>query len=341
MSRPLSRLWSLTFSSSLFVAIFLGAVLPNLMLDPLQRVSQSIDLIRTGQFGASVLASPHESASSPTSSPSSAFWTSNIGAPSRTPVNCARNIEQLLQGWKEAVLLFDNTGRLLMAGEPPNACSARRHAEMVGARLWRVVSSNCELCRRHHRKRGSQSRNRSHEQPVLSPRDGVATFARLAVSVAGSAKNLRPGTMGTLITLRDMESRRQLEQQLDFSSRLAAISRLTGRSRARNQESAQRHGAASGSAAGEAGRPSSRRLTSLAAKSSAWTTVVKTFLNFNRPVELDYKPHRSQRTGARDAGAGFGGRDRERDSDCRRRSNRSAVDQRRSGPAEASRSSTS
>ena len=34
--------------------------------------------------------------------------------------------------------------------------------------------------------------------------------------------------MGTLIEVRDMESRRQLERQLDFTSRLAALSRLTG-----------------------------------------------------------------------------------------------------------------
>ena len=42
----------LAFALSLCVAIFLGAVLPNVILDPLQRVSRSIDLIRTGQFGA-------------------------------------------------------------------------------------------------------------------------------------------------------------------------------------------------------------------------------------------------------------------------------------------------
>ena len=48
----------LAFALSLCVAIFLGAVLPNVILDPLQRVSQSIDLIRTGQFGAGAAAGP-------------------------------------------------------------------------------------------------------------------------------------------------------------------------------------------------------------------------------------------------------------------------------------------
>src|SRR5271155_923602 len=51
----------LAFALSLCVAIFLGAVLPNVILDPLQRVSQSIDLIRTGQFGAGPLPDRRES----------------------------------------------------------------------------------------------------------------------------------------------------------------------------------------------------------------------------------------------------------------------------------------
>ena len=51
----------LAFALALCVAIILGAVLPNVILDPLQRVSQSIDLIRTGQFGAGAAAERRES----------------------------------------------------------------------------------------------------------------------------------------------------------------------------------------------------------------------------------------------------------------------------------------
>src|ERR1700691_3876386 len=50
----------LAFALALCVAIVLGAVLPNLILYPLQRVSQNIDLIRTGQFGAAIAPDPRE-----------------------------------------------------------------------------------------------------------------------------------------------------------------------------------------------------------------------------------------------------------------------------------------
>ena len=51
---PALKSLTLAFVLALCVAIFLGAVLPNLIIDPLQRVSQNIDLIRTGQFGPSM-----------------------------------------------------------------------------------------------------------------------------------------------------------------------------------------------------------------------------------------------------------------------------------------------
>src|SRR5262249_2412828 len=62
---------------------------------------------------------------------------------------------------------------------------------------------------------------------VTVAREGSGN-ARLLVSVQVLEKNPGQEQMGTLVTLRDVESRRQLERQLDISSRLAAISRLTG-----------------------------------------------------------------------------------------------------------------
>ncbi len=53
--QPALQVLALTFGSALFISIFLGTVLPNVILDPLQRVSRSIDLIRTGQFDTATL----------------------------------------------------------------------------------------------------------------------------------------------------------------------------------------------------------------------------------------------------------------------------------------------
>jgi signal transduction histidine kinase len=95
--------------------------------------------------------------------------------------------------------------------------------------------------------------------------------------------------MGTLVTLRDIESRRQLEQQLDFSTRLAAISRLTGgvAHEIKNPLNAMalHLEVLKGKLGGE--QP---EIEVIGREIKRLDTVVKTFLNFNRPVDLNYKP---------------------------------------------------
>ena len=92
-----------------------------------------------------------------------------------------------------------------------------------------------------------------------------------------------------LVTLRDVESRRQLEQQLDFSSRLAAISRLTGgvAHEIKNPLNAMalHLEVLRGKLDGE--QP---EIEVIGREIKRLDTVVKTFLNFNRPVDLNYKP---------------------------------------------------
>jgi signal transduction histidine kinase len=95
--------------------------------------------------------------------------------------------------------------------------------------------------------------------------------------------------MGALVTLRDMESRRQIERQLDFSTRLAAISRLSGgvaheiknplNAMALHLEVLRSKLAGQQPEIDVIGREIKRL-----------DTVVKTFLNFNRPVDLKYTP---------------------------------------------------
>ncbi len=137
---------------------------------------------------------------------------------------------------------------------------------------------------------GGAVRNKEsvEERKVTVPRaDGAPQ--RLAVGVQILRKSSSLETMGALVTLRDVESRRQLERQLDFSTRLAAISRLTG------------------GVAHEIKNPLNAMALHLEVLKSKLVgqqpeidvigreikrldTVVKTFLNFNRPVDLQYKP---------------------------------------------------
>src|SRR3984957_6549999 len=275
----------LAFALSLGVAIFLGSVLPNVILDPLQRVSQSIDLIRTGQFGSTHPERRESREFADVHSKLSLLDEQYRGA-KQDADELRTNIQQLLQQLEEGVLLFDDSGHLLMAGEPAERMLGKTHDEMAGhsaAELFPQSTILGEII-------GSALRSgRAIEAPpVTIPRPGLAPL-RLVVSVQLLRNSSGQEDMGTLVTLRDIESRRLLEQQLDFSSRRAAISRLPGgvAHEIKNPLNAMalHLEVLRGRLDGE--QP---EIEVIGREIKRLDTVVKTFLNFNRPVDLNYQP---------------------------------------------------
>ncbi len=276
----------LAFALSLCVAIFLGAVLPNIILDPLQRVSRNIDLIRTGQFGAGLPLDRRESREFADVQSKLSLLDEQYRGAKQNADELRTNIGHLLQRLEEGVLLFDDDGRLLMAGEPAERMLGKTHAEMSGRSMEDLFPQSTILGQII----GSalESGRSVEEQQVAIPREGNAPL-RLMVSVQLLRSSSGGEDMGTLVTLRDIESRRQLEQQLDFSSRLAAISRLTGgvAHEIKNPLNAMalHLEVLKGKLAGE--QP---EIEVIGREIKRLDTVVKTFLNFNRPVDLNYAP---------------------------------------------------
>ena len=276
----------LAFALSLCVAIFLGAVLPNVILDPLQRVSQSIDLIRTGQFGASPRLDRRESREFADVHSKLSLLDEQYRGAKQNADELRTNIEHLLQRLEEGVLLFDDTGRLLMASEPAERMLGKTREEMAERSTIAELFDSTILGELVGR--AFDSGTPIEEQPVTIPRNGAVPL-RLVVSVQLLRNRSGQEDMGTLVTLRDIESRRQLEQQLDFSTRLAAISRLTGgvAHEIKNPLNAMalHLEVLKGKLGGE--QP---EIEVIGREIKRLDTVVKTFLNFNRPVDLNYKP---------------------------------------------------
>ncbi|HTC31940.1 MAG TPA: ATP-binding protein [Bryobacteraceae bacterium] len=276
----------LAFALALCVAIVLGAVLPNLIIDPLQRVSQSIDLIRTGQFGASTGQDHREPREFADVHSKLSLLDEQYRGAKQDASELRTNIEQLLQSLEESVLLFDPTGRLIMAGEPAERMLGQTHDSMAGRTLDELFPPSTVLGGII----GNAVRNRESigEQRVTIPR-AVGAPQRLAVGVQILRKSANQETMGALVTLRDVESRRQLERQLDFSTRLAAISRLTGgvAHEIKNPLNAMalHLEVLKNKLNGE-----EPEIEVIGREIKRLDSVVKTFLNFNRPVDLQYKP---------------------------------------------------
>jgi len=276
----------LAFALALCVAIILGAVLPNLILYPLQRVSQNIDLIRTGQFGAAPAPDPREAREFADVHSKLSLLDEQYRGAKQDASELRTNIEQLLERLEECVLLFDHTGHLLMAGEAAERMLGITRDEMAGRavdELFPPSSALGEIIGNAVRKRESIT----ERKVVVVRADGISQ--RVAVGVQILRRNSLQETMGALVTLRDMESRRKLERQLDFSTRLAAISRLTGgvAHEIKNPLNAMalHLEVLKSKLAGQ--QP---EIDVIGREIKRLDSVVKTFLNFNRPVDLKYTP---------------------------------------------------
>ncbi|HYL34670.1 MAG TPA: ATP-binding protein [Bryobacteraceae bacterium] len=283
---PALKSLALAFAASLFIAIFLGSVLPNVLLDPLGRMSQSIDLILAGQFRSAAPEPQRETREFADVQSKLSVLGEQFRGAKQDALELRSNVEQLLQRLEGAVLLFDNTGRLRMAAEAAERLLGTPRIEMIGRRLEDLFPPSSALG--NVIATAVQSRQSVQDQRVTLLR-GDGASSKLLVSVNVLQKNPGQDDLGTLIAVRDAESRRQLERQLDLSSRLAALSRLTSgvAHEIKNPLNAMalQLEVLKGRLDGE--QP---EVDVIAGEIKRLDNVVKTFLNFNKPIEVQARP---------------------------------------------------
>ena len=284
--QPALQVLALTFGSALFISIFLGTVLPTVILDPLQRVSRSIDLIRTGQFDTSTLALPREASEFAAVQSKLSLLGQQFRGAKQDALELRSNVEQLLERLEEAVLLFDNSGRLMMAGETAERMLGKNREQLVGRSLEELFPVSTVLG--NVIVNAVRMRESVHNQAVTIPPEAGGAM-RLLVTVEILRRTSSQENIGTLITLRDVESRRQLEVQLGISSRLAAISRLTSgvAHEIKNPLNAMALHLEVLKSKLEVQEP---ELDVISREIKRLDNVVKTFLNFNKPVVLQARP---------------------------------------------------
>jgi PAS domain S-box-containing protein len=282
--QPALEVLALTFGSALFIAIFLGTVLPSVILDPLQRVSRNIDLIRTGQFDTATLPRARESSEFAAVQSKLDLLGQQFRGAKQDALELRSNVEQLLERLEEAVLLFDNNGRLMMLGESAERMLGKSRDQLIGHGLEELFPASTVLG--NVIVNAVQRRESVHNQAVtIPPEAGGALHLMVSVEILRRSQE----NIGTLITLRDVESRRQLEVQLGISSRLAAISRLTSgvAHEIKNPLNAMALHLEVLKSKLEVQEP---ELDVISREIKRLDNVVKTFLNFNKPVVLQARP---------------------------------------------------
>ena len=284
--QPALNALAITFVLSLGVAVILALVLPSVALRPLERVSQRIDLIRTGEFEANAKTARRESREFADVQSKLNLLGQQFRGAKQDALELRSNVERLLQRLDEAVLLFDPKGRVMMAGEPAERMLGKGRDEILGHQLEELFPKDTLLGVLVTR--AVQMHQPLHDELVMLNNGGESSM-RVLVNVEILQKNPGDEQIGTLVTLRDAETRRQLELQLDVSSRLAAISRLTSgvAHEIKNPLNAMALHLEVLKSKLDAAEP---EIDVIAREIQRLDNVVKTFLSFNKPIELQTSP---------------------------------------------------
>lgn len=277
---------ALIFLGGLLLSMLLAVVVSNLGLRPLDDLSQAIDRITRGDFAQQPwLPDGAAKEFAAVQSKLNLLGQQFLGA-RQDAIQLRSNVEQLLERLEEVVFLFDHDDRLAMAGRASERILGRGRWEIMGRSLTELFPPSGAL--------GAAVRNAIElRQPLkdlpltLEPDGAPAMRVLLNVEVLEAFPDHQ--RIGTLITLRDAETRRQIQSQLDVSARLAAISRLTGGVAHEIKNPLQAitvHLEVLKSKLADQYDFVGPEIETIAREILRLDRVVKTFLDFTRPVEL-------------------------------------------------------
>ncbi len=201
------------------------------------------------------------------------------------------NLNQMLDTLRDGVLLFTADRRAVMVSDAVayfrEPSDEGRHQELVGKRLEELFTPDSILGAAVMEAFGAEVQVSAHVLTLEDGRQVQFSLDRIDDGT-GSGANL-----GTLLTLRDMESVAQLGQELEVARRLAAIGRLTAGvgHEVKNPINAMvvhlellRGKLAPGGA--EAFGGARRHVDILAGEMQRLDRVVQTLADFSRPMEL-------------------------------------------------------
>jgi signal transduction histidine kinase len=201
------------------LSTLLAIVFSNVMLRPLANISAALDRISAAGGGSGATLQRGE----PREVAEVQSKLNLLGEEVRGARQMRSNIEQLFERLEEAILFFDGDGRLAMAGHPAERILRRSRGEMLGRPVGELLPPESALGSVVHA--SIETRRPARDKVVDLPAGNGP--ARMLVDV-NPIEGPDGRYMGAIVTLSDAESRQELQRQINMSDRLAAITRLTG-----------------------------------------------------------------------------------------------------------------
>lgn len=274
------------FASAFIVGLTVAMLLPNVVLHPLERLSQRIDLIATGNAAQDGRTRRRESKEVAAVYSKLNLLSEQYQGAKQNATEMRTNVTRLLQRLENGVLLFGEDGRAMMAsnavgrllGCNPDAITGRTAEELfpAGSAVGATIAD------------AALQRQPVRDRVVAVQREGDGP-EQMLLSAEPLLRDPDGKMIGMLVMLRDAETRGQLEAQLDVAARLSAISQLT---RGVAHEIKNPLNAITVHLEVLRNRLDGAvpEVNVIASEISRLDRVVKTFLDFNRPVEPRMRP---------------------------------------------------
>lgn len=266
---------------AIVLATITAAVLSFIVLRPLQSIAMNVDRLARGELPGPVPVSRSDEWGVLSSKLN--LLGERIRGEKAAFVALKDNLDHLLANLADGLMLFDQQDRLILATPAVTRFLVRPAAEILHQKPEEIFSRDDALSRLL--RNAFERRQPLNGQTVEAPADSDA--GRLAVSLAFVEEQGSP--VAALLTLRDAETRAQLESQINTAAKLAAIGRLTAgvAHEVRNPLNAMvLQIEVLRTKLGDRAALVAPNLEVLAGEVRRLDRVVRTFLDFARPVEL-------------------------------------------------------
>mgnify|MGYP001822548866 CR=1 FL=1 len=208
----------------LLASLVAAAIVSRLAVRPLARIGDLIDSIAAGEQAGQLTEAGRAGAEVAVVEGKLNLLGEQFRGAQADARELRSNIDQLLTRLEEAVFLFGRDDRLVMAGGSAERLLGVGRWEMMGRTLSDVFPPETELGATLESLVALRKNAKDHPAEFHpDSRDPL----RLLASVETVEEFPSRERVGTLVTLREAEPRLQIESQIDVSTRLAAISRLT------------------------------------------------------------------------------------------------------------------
>jgi len=201
--------------AAIFASLLLAAVISNFALGPLKEISRTLDTASAGHGDTLEDSSDSDEYGLVT------LKIANLGRQVRDTKEIFSalkdNVEQLMAKLQDGLMLFSREHRVVLVSAPVERFLGRARSELLGHSVNDIFSRNTEL--------GAlvldafERRRAIPQREIELQRGRRAHLALDFVEQAGSQ-------IGALLTIRDTESVRRIEDEIELSRRLSASGRL-------------------------------------------------------------------------------------------------------------------